>query len=87
MVASALVEDIDEFGRFSQMMHMMQPVAKRQNDLIEGFGGEKNDANTIIEVIPANGVTIVCFTIYWPFDSKLIFTITLRSYRLRIGNM
>ena len=35
-----IVEDIDEFNRLSEMYHMMKPTNKRQNDAIEGFGGE-----------------------------------------------
>ena len=62
MVASALVEDIDEWGRFSQMMSMMQARAQREHDFVEGFGGEKCEENTDIEEILGGGATIVCFT-------------------------
>lgn len=37
----ALLEDIFDWGRFSQMFNLLQPHRKRINDFIEGFGGEK----------------------------------------------
>ena len=43
---------------------LMQPRAQRDNDFVEGFGGEKNDENITIEEIPGGGMTTVCFTPY-----------------------
>ena len=37
----ALLEDIFDFGRFSQMFSLLQPHRKRINDFVEGFAGEK----------------------------------------------
>ena len=34
-----MVEDIDNYNRTTEMIHMMQSEDKRLNDAIEGFGG------------------------------------------------
>jgi len=53
MCGGQIVEDIDEFNRLSEMYHMMKPTNKRQNDAIEGFGGE---------VLAKGAKRTVCFT-------------------------
>ena len=53
MCGGQIVEDIDEFNRLSEMYHMMKPTNKRQNDAIEGFGGE---------VLAKDAKRTVCFT-------------------------
>ena len=43
LCAGQIIEDVDEFDRLSEMYHMMKPTTKRQNDAIEGFGGDTLD--------------------------------------------
>ena len=53
LCAGQIIEDVDEFNRLSEMYHMMKPTNKRQNDAIEGFGGDTLDKDK---------TRTVCFT-------------------------
>lgn len=60
MAGGALIEDIDEFGRLSQMFNLLQPKNKRLNDAIE-MGSDATD--DILTVIPgAGGSQTLMFT-------------------------
>ena len=37
-----IVEDIDNYNRTHEMIHMMKPTEKRLNDAIEGFGDSEH---------------------------------------------
>ena len=56
LCGSALIEDIDEFGRWSQQMHMLQPETKRANDFVDGFDGERFDKDTPVPSTTVKGV-------------------------------
>ena len=53
LCAGQIIEDIDEYNRLHEMYHMMKPTNKRQNDAIEGFGGDTLDKDK---------TRTVCFT-------------------------
>ena len=53
LCAGQIIEDVDELNRLSEMYHMMKPTNKRQNDAIEGFGGDTIDKDK---------TRTVCFT-------------------------
>ena len=62
LCGSALVEDKDLFGCFSQQMHMLQARNKRINDFVEAFDGEKVDSDADLQVIPPSGRSTCMFT-------------------------
>ena len=58
LCAGQIIEDVDEFNRLSEMYHMMKPTNKRQNDAIEGFGGDTldKDATRTVCFTPMSGL-------------------------------
>ena len=66
LCGSALVEDIDEWGRWSQQMHLLQPKNKRTNDFVEGFNGEvmglASEIDSTMLTIPGGQRVTVMFT-------------------------
>ena len=62
-----IVEDIDNYNRTHEMIHMMKPTEKRLNDAIEGFGDSEyqelnHDSVDSPSPIPKGHTQIVCFT-------------------------
>ena len=49
-----IVEDIDQYGRLHEMLHMMKPSEKRAHDSIEGFGAP--------DTLAPSAERVVCFT-------------------------
>eukprot|EP00975_Prorocentrum_lima_P055439 11626540-Prorocentrum_lima.AAC.1 len=47
------VEDISNYNRWYECLHMFQPKGKRLNDAIEGFSVGENTVTTTI-VVPQN---------------------------------
>ena len=44
-VRGQIIEDIDNFNRVSELFHVLQTTASRENDNIEGFGYQDDIAN------------------------------------------
>jgi hypothetical protein len=62
-----IVEDIDNYNRLHEMVHMMKPTEKRMNDAIEGFGVFENqninlDSADSPSPLPKGAKQTVCFT-------------------------
>ena len=62
-----IIEDIDNYNRLHEMVHMMKPTEKRLNDAIEGFGITENDDVDIDSAdspspLPKGAKQTVCFT-------------------------
>jgi hypothetical protein len=62
-----IVEDIDNYNRLHEMVHMMKPSEKRINDAIEGFGVSETSNLTIDSAdspspLPKGQKRTVCFT-------------------------
>ena len=54
-----IVEDIDQYGCFYDMFHMMKPSGKCANDSIEGFGAPDalaGDADRVVCFAPLSGI-------------------------------
>ena len=62
-----IVEDIDNYNRTHEMIHMMKPTEKRVNDGIEGFGETEmadvdHDSADSPSLLPKGHKQTVCFT-------------------------
>ena len=62
-----IVEDIDNYNRTHEMIHMMKPTEKRVNDGIEGFGETEmaevdHDSADSPSPLPKGHKQTVCFT-------------------------
>jgi len=71
---SAILEDIEEYGRVYQMFSEMLPAQRRYNNISESWGATNNAASMnvpfVVDPIPADSSRQVCVTLLSSFLSQ-----------------